>query len=160
VRAPLTSVPQSSMRRPTARPSSPSDQSSQSDGERSAVAPRSLSFTVPARDGGPSIEAMVSLDDLAAARARWRALTRTGVLSILAAALLLCAAPALDVRRRATQVRTYLASTVAVIAALLLSRAVLWYALEPLGGARALASPPDLLLTALTTSALAWLAID
>src|SRR5207249_7852598 len=43
---------------------------------------------------------------------------------------------------------------------LLVARAILWYATGLLGGTRSIASPLDLLLTALTTAALGWLAID
>ena len=53
-------------------------------------------FTVPGRDGGFVLEADVSPGDLAAARARWRAVTRAAVLGVLAIALLLCAGPLID----------------------------------------------------------------
>ncbi len=53
-------------------------------------------FTVPGRDGGFVLEADVSPAELAAARARWRAMTRAAVLGVVAVALLLCTGPLID----------------------------------------------------------------
>ena len=65
-----------------------------------ASPPQPFRFVVPARDGGFVLEADVSPGDLAAARARWRAMTWAAVLGVLAVTLLLCTGPLMDLRRQ------------------------------------------------------------
>ena len=79
---------------------------------------------------------------------------------MLAITLLLCAGPIIELRRRTREACSYLGATTALIAVLLLARVILWFAVAPLVGSRTLTSPIDLLLTALTTAALAWIAVD
>src|SRR5256885_1516504 len=57
-------------------------------------------FVIRSPAGGPLVVAEVSPDDLAQARARWRSRTWAAVWSVLAIALLLCAGPLVELRRR------------------------------------------------------------
>jgi signal transduction histidine kinase len=118
------------------------------------------SFAVPAPGGEPLVDAELSHSDLAAARARWRGNTRAAALGVLAITLLLCAGPLVDRRRVARDVPGFLQATLGLIVSVLTARTVLWFATGFAGSARSIASPIDLLLTALTSAALAWLAID
>ena len=63
-------------------------------------APPAVPLHHPGRGGGFVLEADVSPGELAAARARWRAMTRAAVLGVLAITLLLCTGPLMDLRRR------------------------------------------------------------
>src|SRR5207249_2425441 len=72
----------------------------------------------------------------------------------------LCAWPTVEMRRRAPNARLFLAATAATIALLLVARLVFWIATAAVVESPTPSSPLNLLLTALTTTALAWLAID
>src|SRR3954463_1180386 len=60
-------------------------------GAADAAAPQPFRFSVPGPNNAFVLEADVAPGDLAAARERWRALTRAAVLSVLVLTLLLCA---------------------------------------------------------------------
>ena len=130
------------------------------DGSRAPASDDTHAFLIPGRGGGALVDAGVSTRDLAAARARWRREVQGAALTLLAITLLLCAGPLIDARRSARDVRRFLRVTLGIIGTLLVARGILWYAAGLLGGSRGVASPADLLLTALTTAALGWLAID
>jgi len=121
---------------------------------------RPYSFVIPARDGKALVEADVFPDDLAAARAQWRRGVRAAVIAVLGVTLLLCAWPTVELRRRAPNARLFLVATAATIALLLVARLVFWGATAAVVESPTPSSPLNLLLTALTTTALAWLAID
>jgi len=127
---------------------------------RSPASADTYTFLIPGRGGGTLVDAEVSLRDLAAARARWHHDVEAAVVALLAFTLLLCAGPLIDARRSARDVPGFLRATLGIIATVLVARAILWYATGLLGGIRNIASPIDLLLTALTAAALGWLAID
>ena len=116
-------------------------------------------FTLPGRDGGFVLEADVSPDELAAARARWRAMTRAAALSVLAVTLLLCTGPLLDLRRQARDLSRFLGMTALLITLVVVARAVLFVALAPLAETRD-PTPLDLLLTTLAMAAVVWLVLD
>jgi hypothetical protein len=124
-----------------------------------ASSPQPFRFTVPARDGGFVLEAAVSPADLQQARARWRATTRAAVLGVLALALLLCAGPLMDLRRRTRDLRRFVGMTALLISLIIVVRGVLFIALAPLADAAG-PSPVDLLLTTLTTATVVWLVLD
>ena len=121
--------------------------------------PHPFRFVVPARDGGFVLEADVSPGDLAAARARWRATARAAVLGVLAATLLLCTGPLMDLRRQALALSRFLRMTAWLIALVVIARVVLFAALAPLAQTPG-PSPLDLLLTTLTMAAVVWLVLD
>jgi signal transduction histidine kinase len=116
-------------------------------------------FVIPSPSGGALVDAEVSAGDLAAARARWVDRTWAGVLSILGIALLLCAGPVLELRRRTRDTRVFVAATVGVVGAILISRIVFWFAASPLLGRRPLTSPLDLIITALAFTAIVWVTL-
>ncbi|HEV8345736.1 MAG TPA: HAMP domain-containing sensor histidine kinase [Vicinamibacterales bacterium] len=118
------------------------------------------SFVIPSKDGGVLVEAEVSRDDLAAARARWTRGVRAAVISVVGVTLLLCAWPTVELRRRAPNARTFLFATTATVAMVLAARIMFWIAAGAAVDSPSAGSPLNLLLTALTTAALAWLAID
>jgi signal transduction histidine kinase len=121
---------------------------------------RPFTFVIPSRGGGLLVEAEVSATDLAEARAEWRRGTWAAVGSVLALALLLCAGPLLDWRRRARHGRRYLTATAGLAGLLIAGRIVLWFALGPILGSHSFVAPADLLLNALTLVALVWLMLD
>jgi len=125
-----------------------------------AAAPaRPFAATILAPTGGPLVDVEVSPLDLARARARWRDIVLGAALVVLAATLLCGAAPLIDLRRRARDLRVFLFATAAIVALVVVARVVLAIALAPF----AAATEPmaiDLLLTALTLAALAWLTVD
>ena len=121
--------------------------------------PQPFRFFVPARDGGFVLEADVSPGDLAAARARWRAMTRAAVLGVLALTLLLWTGPLLDRRRQTRKLSPFLGITALLIAIVAVSRAVLFVALAPLADASG-PTPLDLLLTTLAMAVVVWLGLD
>ena len=123
------------------------------------VPPQPFRFTVPARDGGFVLEAEVSPGELAAARARWRAMTRAAVLAVLAVTLLLCTGPLMDLRRRRRDVGGFLGLTALLLALVGVARAVLFFALAPLAQTVG-PTPLDLLLTTLAMAAAVWLVLD
>src|SRR5262249_4805572 len=70
-----------------------------------------FAFTVPGRGGAFSVEAEVPPADLAAARARARRGTWSAAIAIFGATLLLCTGPIVELRRRTTDTRVFLART-------------------------------------------------
>ncbi|OLC48580.1 MAG: hypothetical protein AUH43_09205 [Acidobacteria bacterium 13_1_40CM_65_14] len=118
------------------------------------------SFVIPSPNGGVLVEAAVSPQDLASARDGWSRGVRATVISVLGVTLLLCAWPTVELRRRTPSARTFLLATAATIAMLLAARFTFWIAAAAVVDALGAGSPLNLLLTALTTAALAWLAID
>ena len=121
--------------------------------------PQPFRFTVPGRDGGFVLEADVSPGELAAARARWRAMTRAGVLGAVAITLLLCTGPLMDLRRQGRDLSRFLGMTALLIALVVVARAVLFVALAPLAETPE-PTPADLLLTTLSMAAVVWLVLD
>ena len=124
-----------------------------------ASSPQPFGFTLPGRDGGFVLEADVSPGELAAARARWRAMTRAAALSVLAVTLLLCTGPLLDLRRQALDLSRFLGMTALLITLAVSARAVLFVALAPLAETQE-PTPLDLLLTTLAMAAVVWLVLD
>ncbi len=116
-------------------------------------------FTVPARDGGFVLEADVAPAELAAARARWRAMTRAAVLSVFALVLLFCAGPLMDLRRRTRDIKRFVWMTALLIGLVAGARVVLAAALSPLAETSS-PTPLDLLLTTLAMAAVVWLLLD
>jgi hypothetical protein len=97
-----------------------------------AARPQPFSFIVPGGDRGFVLEADVSPADLAAARARWRAVTRAAVLGVLTITLLLCTGPLFDLRRRIRNLSRFLGATALLIVLVVTARAVMFVALAPL----------------------------
>ena len=116
-------------------------------------------FVVPARDSPFVLEAEVSPADLAAARARWRAMTWAVVLSVLAVALLLCMGPAIDLRRRTRDISRFLIMTAVLVMIVVAVRFILYAALKPIAPS-AQPTPFDLLFTTLTMAGVVWLVLD
>ncbi len=117
------------------------------------------SFAITSADGEVLAGAEVSPAELAAVRARWRASIRAAVISVLALALLLCAAPLLEVRRCTARPGAFGAATLGLVAVLIAGRAFLGWALAPLAD-QAFAGPVELLPDALLLAALVWTALD
>ena len=117
-------------------------------------------FQIPSPTGGLLVEARVSRAALSQARARWRARTwaASGFVTVLA--LLLCAGPLLDVRRRTRTARVFLAASAAIAVILLVSRSALLWIVSPVAGPQPFGSPANVLLTALAAAALVALAAD
>jgi nitrogen fixation/metabolism regulation signal transduction histidine kinase len=120
--------------------------------------PNTFAISVPGV--GPLVDALVSSDDLADARARWRDGIRAAVLTIVVLTLILCGAAAADIRRRGRDARSYAAATVAVLATIGLARVVASFATSAALADDALQPPVDLLLTALMAVAVVWVALD
>ena len=118
-----------------------------------------FSFVVRAADGGFVLEASVAPADLAATRARWRAITRAAVLGVLALTLLLSAGPMIDLRRQMRDMSRFVALTAVLIVLVVAVRAILYVALVPLAPDDS-PTPADLLLTTLTLTAVVWLVLD
>ena len=116
-------------------------------------------FTVPARDGGFVLEADVAPAELAAARARWRAMTRAAVLSVVALVLLFCAGPLMDLRRQTRDLKRFLWLTALLVGLIAGARGVMAAALSPLAETPS-PTPFDLLLTTLAMAAVVWLLLD
>ena len=121
--------------------------------------PQPFRFTVPARDGGFVLEADVSPGDLAAARERWRAMTRAAVLGVLAVTLLLCTGPLLDRRRQTRDLSRFLGITALLVTLVVVARAVLFVSLAPMAQTSG-PTPLDLLLTTLAMAVIVWLLLD
>ena len=116
-------------------------------------------FAVPAPDGTPLLDADVTPADLSGARARWRQLVRTALSLIGAITVLFCAAPFIDRRRAARDIRSFALATAALVALLVASRFILYFALSPFSESGA-PTPLDLFLTTLTMTALVWIGVD
>jgi signal transduction histidine kinase len=124
-----------------------------------AARPQPFSFIVPGGDRGFVLEADVSAADLAAARTRWRAVTRAAVLGVLTITLLLCTGPLIDLRRRIRSLSRFLGATALLIVLVVTARAVMFVALAPLAP-DSNPTPVDLLLTTLTLATVVWLLLD
>jgi signal transduction histidine kinase len=124
-----------------------------------AATPFPFRFVVPSQDSTFVLEAEVSPSDLAAARARWRAITLAVVLCVLAATLLLCAGPIVDLRRRTHETSRFVTLTTVLVVLIVLARIVCYVALTPLAATRD-PTPADLLLTTMTLAAVVWLVLD
>jgi signal transduction histidine kinase len=116
-------------------------------------------FPIRSAEGQVLVEAEVSPADLAGARARWRAATRSVALGALAVATLMCAAALIDERRRSRRCAAFVGMTAAVAALLLLARGLIWAATMPFIGA-ALDAPLALIPNALLLGAMVWLALE
>src|SRR5262249_55854427 len=114
-----------------------------------AASPFPFHFVVPSQDSAFVLEAEVAPADLSAARARWRALTWAGLAGIVAATLLLCAGPLVDMRRRARETSRFLQLTAALVVLIVVVRVVCHAALSPLAASPE-PTPADLLLTTMT----------
>ncbi|MGC4082013.1 MAG: HAMP domain-containing sensor histidine kinase [Vicinamibacterales bacterium] len=101
----------------------------------------------------------MSPDDLAATREQWRQRTRAAVIGILAIAVLFICAPLLERRRHATSRTPFIATTLALVAALVAGWVLIGLAIDPWVGA-APGRTGDLLPNALLLIALVWLALD
>jgi signal transduction histidine kinase len=123
------------------------------------VPPQPFRFTVHSRDGAFVLEADVAPGDVAAARARWRAMTRAAVLGVLAVTLLFCTGPLMDLRRQRRDLSGFLGLTALLIAIVAVARAVLFFALAPLAPSED-PTPLDLLLTTLAMASIVWLVLD
>jgi signal transduction histidine kinase len=124
------------------------------------VAPRPFTFVIPAEGGGLLVEAEVSPDDLAAARARWRGGIVAAVSSVFALTLLLCAAPVTEWRRRAMTPARCLAAALALAGIIVAARTILWFALARVVALQSEVTPIDLVLTHLMLVGLVWVTLD
>src|SRR6185503_3192177 len=77
--------------------------------------PQPFTFVVRAPDGGFVLEAAVAPADLAAARARWRNVTRAAALVVVALTLLFSAGSIIDLRRQVRDTSRFLALTALLI---------------------------------------------
>jgi signal transduction histidine kinase len=116
-------------------------------------------FVVPARDSTFVLEADVSPADLAAARARWRAMTWAVVLGVLAVTLMLCMGPVIDMRRRTRETSRFVTLTAVLIVMVVFVRVLFYAALTPIAPSTA-PTPLDLFLTTVTMAAVVWLVLD
>jgi signal transduction histidine kinase len=120
---------------------------------------RPFTVVIAASDGGFVLEAEVSPDDLAAARAYWRNMTWAAALCVVAITLLLLTGPLIDLRRQSREMSRFLGITALLVILIVAVRGVMYIALLPL-------SPPsqptpfDLLLTTLAMAAVVWLVVD
>ena len=121
--------------------------------------PQPFRFSITGPNGGFVLEADVAPEELAAARAHWRAMTRAAVLSVLVIALLLCTGPLIDRRRHSRNTGGFLAITALLVVLIVVARAVLFVALLPLAPAPG-PTPFDLLLTTASLAAIVWLLLD
>jgi len=121
--------------------------------------PSPNAFAIHAADGQLLVEAEVSPASLAAARARWHAVTRAVAYGVLALTLLFLTAPAIEWRRRGRTPRTLLASTGVLVGLLLGARTLIWFASYPIIGP-SLNTPLALLPSALCLGAIVWLVIE
>ncbi|HTK29332.1 MAG TPA: HAMP domain-containing sensor histidine kinase [Vicinamibacterales bacterium] len=117
-------------------------------------------FDITSPGGGLLVEAEVSPSDLHETRQTWIRARWAAIAVVLGLTMLLSLAPLVDARRRSRDRRTVVLSTAGLAAALILVRALLWFALGPVFPSHAVTAPYDLLLTTLLLVALVYLAID
>ena len=117
-------------------------------------------FLIPSPAGGLLVEARVSRAALSEARSRWRARTLAASALVIVIALLLCAGPLLDLRRRARTTRDFLWATGAIVLILLIARSSLLWIVSSVAGPQPFGSPAYVLLAALTAAAFVGLAAD
>ena len=82
-------------------------------------------FSIDAPSGEPLVSVSMTPADLEATRQRWRRMTWSVVLFVLAATCLLLAGPLLDWRNRAAEPLMYVEATAMIAAVIVLARAVL-----------------------------------
>jgi signal transduction histidine kinase len=97
--------------------------------------------------------------DLAAARARWRAITWAVVLGVIAVTLLFCTGPVIDMRQRTRETSRFVTLTAVLIVMVVIVRVIVYVALTPIA-LTSRQTPLDLFLTTLTMTAVVWLALD
>ena len=122
--------------------------------------PTPFAFHVSSHGGAIAADADVLPEDLAEARARWRSGTWAAAISTFAVTLLLCTGPLLEVRRRARDVRTFVALTLTLATLGIASLALLLWVGRSVIGPAAATSPWGLLLIALAGLALVAIALD
>jgi len=122
--------------------------------------PDPFRFVIPSAGGGLLVAADVSPGDLAEGRALWRNGTWAAILFVVAITLLLFSAPLLEWRGRSRTRGGFAAATAGLVLTLVSARIVFWFALAPIVDRRTLASPFDLLLSALLAASLVWLVLD
>jgi signal transduction histidine kinase len=118
-----------------------------------------FTFAVSAESGEGLVEAEASPETLAAARARWGAGIRGVVLGILALTLLLSASVINGWRRPNHGLAEAGAAVAAVIALLVVSRALIWTASRPFIGP-SLAAPLAMLPSGLMLALVVWLVLS
>jgi signal transduction histidine kinase len=121
---------------------------------------RPYTFLVSSRSGSISAEADVSQVDLALARARWRDGVWASVIGALAITLLLWAGPLLELRRTATEPRSFLILTFMLATTCVAALVLLLFATRRVASYSPAGSPWDLLLVALAALALAAIFFD
>jgi signal transduction histidine kinase len=117
-------------------------------------------FLIPSPAGGLLVEARVSRAALSEARSRWRARTLAASALVIVIALLLCAGPLLDVRRRTQTARVFLTATGVIALILMVARSSLLWIASSVAGPQPFGSPAYVLLSALTVAAFVGLAAD
>jgi nitrogen fixation/metabolism regulation signal transduction histidine kinase len=117
-------------------------------------------FQIASPQGHTLVEAFVDPNELAAARSRWRRATAALALVVLAIAVLVAAAPLLEIRRHARSAPTVVRATIGVIALLLIGRLLLAAATTRVDGFLPFAVWADVLLSALLIVALVWISLD
>lgn len=132
------------------------------------------SFLVSSPDGTPLVQALVPPGAIRAGRRAWRRGVLAAGAIVLALTLLLCAGPLMDYCDRSCSSGQYAVGAVTLAGLTLAARAILWWVVPPAwrGGpmasgpgagpltAAVLRSPLDLVLTALTLTALVLLAFN
>jgi signal transduction histidine kinase len=138
-------------------------------------APAPEAFLVRAATGDPLVEVHVELEEIRAARTRWREAARGATLAVLALTVLLLGAPLFEYRRTLPRMDAWIAATLLLVLILTTARVLAWYGLPAgWGGAETfrpavdlpallrltLRSPVDFLFTGLYAAALVGLAAD
>ncbi|MQA30803.1 MAG: HAMP domain-containing protein [Luteitalea sp.] len=116
-------------------------------------------FPIHSAAGEVLVEAEVAPSGVSAARDTLRSRTRAAVLAVIALTVLLCTGPLFERRRHTRDRGVVVMTTAAVLALVLIARAILRAALEPLF-MPSLASPLTLVPDALLLTLLVWLALD
>jgi signal transduction histidine kinase len=117
-------------------------------------------FSVLAPSGAVLADAEVSRQDVRSARAVLRSRIWALSLAILSVALLLAVGPLLERRRSTKSTREYVALTLGVTSALLVTRALVLAALAAVADVQPLDSPLNVLVTGLTAIGLVALAVS
>jgi len=122
--------------------------------------PSAFAFVIPAPDGSPLVDAEVRAADVAGARARWQRNTWAAFIAVLGVTLLLCGAPIIEHRRRVTDSRGLLWTSLALGGALAAAFGLLLAASRAWSTSASLTAPANLLVTSLGAAAFGWLAVD
>jgi len=136
------------------------DRSLAPDEELTGPNPRAYAFFIDAPGGAPLLRGQVALADIDRTRERWDHLVGAAVLAIFVVTLVLCIGPIIERRRRTASVADFTIYTLAIVGAIVAARIIAWFAARWVVGAEAADAPAELLLTALASAALAWLALD